>query len=391
MAVLTLAVSLHLLQLSRARGQDHADYRFESYKEDAGRISIETHSALFNVKLAPWLDLKGEVVYDAISGATPTGAPPLSQINVVNVYTGQPLKGLSSKVPVVAMEDTRYAGGMEASLNFGQHHFTPGMSYSEESDYISFGPSFNYAFDFNEKNTTLNLGWSHNADQVLLSDTWKGKDSDDFIVGVNQLLGPKTVMTVNFTFGRAHGYLDDPYKGVFFDGSTIYKDPNDASPVIPPTSYESRPGHREKYIGYVSLTQFITPADASIEGSYRIFSDSYGITSHTVGLTWFQKIGKYVVVSPLFRFTHQSAADFYVTRLPGSENDPATPKYYSADFRLSEMETFTYGVTATARITDWLSLDAGYKRYEMFGLDGVTSASAYPKAHICTIGARVWF
>jgi hypothetical protein len=390
-ATLTLAVSLQLLQITRVRAENEVGYRYESYKEDAGRISIETHAALFSVKPAPWLDLKGQVVYDAISGATPTGAPPLSQINVLNVFTGQPLKGLSKKVPVVAIDDTRYAGGLEATLSFGRHHFTPGMAYSEESDYISYGPSLNYSIDLNEKNTTLSAGWAHNADQVLHADEWKPKDADDFFVGVNQLLGPTTVLTANFTYGRAHGYLDDPYKGVFFDGSTIFKDPTDPSPLIPPTSYESRPRHREKYIGYASLTQFITPLNASIEGSYRLFDDSYGVVSHTVGLTWFQKIGKHVVVSPLFRYTHQGEADFYVTRLPGTENSPTTPRYYSSDYRLSNLETFTYGVTATARITEWFSLDAGYKRYEMFGLDGVTSKSAYPKAHIFSIGARLWF
>lgn len=391
LAVAVLAGSLYLLQITRVKAQNHTDYRFESYKEDAGRISIETHSGLFDLKPTSWLELKGEVVYDAISGATPTGAPPLSQINVIDIFTGQPIKGLSRKVPVVEIQDTRYAGGMEATFSLGHHHLTPGMAYSEEGDYISYGPSLNYSLDLNDKNTTLNLGWSHNADRVLRSDTWFSKDSDDIILGVNQLLGPKTILTADFTFGRSHGFLDDPYKGVFFDGSTIYKDPTDPTPLIPPTFFESRPKHRERYIGFVSLTQFITPVNASIEGTYRIFSDSYGITSHTVGLTWLQKIGKRVVVSPLFRFTHQTAADFYVTRLPGLPTDPATPRYYSADYRLSEMETFTYGVTITARITDWLSLDAGYKRYEMFGLDGITSSSAYPRAHIFTAGARLWF
>lgn len=390
-ATLTLAVTLQLLQITRVRGENEVGYRYENYKEEDGRINIETHAALFSLKPAPWLDLKGQVIYDAISGATPTGAPPLSEIKVINVYNGQPIKGLSRKVPVVEIDDTRRAGGLEATFNFGSHHVTPGMAYSDESDYTSYGPSLNYAFDFNEKNTTLTAGWSHNADQVLHGDEWKGKDADDFIVGVSQLLGPKTVLTANFTYGRAHGYLDDPYKGVFFDGSTIYKDPTDPSPLIPPTSYESRPQHREKYIGHVSLTQFITPANASIEGSYRIFDDSYGVLSHTVGLTWFQKIGKRVVVSPLFRYTYQSEADFYVTRLPGLESDPTTPKHYSADYRLSELESFTYGVGVTARLTDWFSIDAGYKRYEMFGLDGVTSDSAYPKANIFSIGARLWF
>jgi hypothetical protein len=396
-AVVVLAAGLQLMQLNKARGENHVDYRFESYKEENGRIEIETHSALFGYQPASWLDLKGEMVYDAISGATPTGAPPLSKIKVINIFTGQPLKGLSKDVPVVDMEDTRYAGGFQAGMSYDRHRITPGFAYSEESDYISRGLSLNYAVEFNEKNTTLNLGWSHAADKSHdWRGNWQSKDTDDIIVGVNQLLGPKSVMTANFTFGRSHGYLSDPYKVVYFDGYTIFKDPNDPRPVIPPSVAEIRPKHRERYIGYVSFTQHVTPLAGSAEGSYRIFQDSYGITAHTVGLTWYQTFsflgawGKRVVLAPTFRYYRQDAADFYVTKMKGVPG-PTTPDYFSADYRLSEMETFTYGVSLSARVCDWCTVDLGYKRYEMYGLDGRTSPTAYPKADICTLGARLWF
>lgn len=55
------------------------------------------------------------------------------------------------------------------------------------------------------------------------------------------------------------------------------------------------------------------------------------------------------------------------------------------------METFTFGVETSARVTNWLTIDLAYKRYDMRGLDGVTSQSAYPKANIVTVGARLWF
>src|SRR5262249_46495077 len=122
---------------------------------------------------------------------------------------------------------------------------------------------------------------------------------------------------------------------------------------------------------------------------------SFGVLSHTLALSWHQKIGKHVLVSPLFRYVHQSASDFYAPQFAGDPSNPfdptPVPKYYSADYRLSEMETFTFGVEASARLTDWLTLDLAYKRYDMRGLDGVTSQSAYPKANIVTVGARLWF
>src|SRR4051794_3381409 len=76
--VLILAVSLYCLRLQRATAETgHADYRYESYNEENDRIAVETHSALFEVTIKPrLLAIKGEVVYDAISGATPNGAAP---------------------------------------------------------------------------------------------------------------------------------------------------------------------------------------------------------------------------------------------------------------------------------------------------------------------------
>jgi hypothetical protein len=387
---LVLSLGLSLARMRSTQAQDHADYRFEDYFEDAGRIGVQTHSWLFDKQLEPWLSLKGSAVYDAISGATPTGAPPPSQVNFFGLETGP----LSTKVPTVHMEDQRWAGALDPEFTFGRHHITPEFSYSSEHDYESYGGALNYAIDLNQKNTTLAFGWAHDWDHILPNAATyitkiQRKDSDDFLVSVSQLLGPKTVFGAAFTFRNAQGYLDDPYRGVLF-GDYPQGDPNTLN-LFP----ESRPSHRESYIGYLSLTQFITPAHASIELAYRYYRDSFGIDANTVDLAWYQKIGQRVLVSPQFRYYRQSAASFYATQFPGDPTNPFDPNplptYYSSDYRLSSMETFTYGISLSAHVLDWLSLDLAYKRYEMYGLDSITSPSAYPKAHIVTLGARFWF
>src|SRR5437879_1749007 len=87
-----LAVAAMLQTIPPARGEDHTDYKYETYAEENGRILIRTHSALLEHTLAPWLALKGTFVYDGISGATPTGAPPPPG---------------SSQVPLAEMKDIR--------------------------------------------------------------------------------------------------------------------------------------------------------------------------------------------------------------------------------------------------------------------------------------------
>jgi len=390
LAILSLALSLYLLQLHRASGENQVAYRYENYREDGGRIGVDTHSWLFEQKITPWLSLQGEAVYDAISGATPTGAPPAIDIKTPFPYPPP----LNTTVPLSFMHDRRWAGVFEGILSFGPHHITPQFAYSTESDYTSYGGALNYSLDLNEKNTTLNLGWAHDWDTVLPGSspyllTNQRKDTDNFLVGMNQLLGPKTMLTGNFTFRNSHGYLNDPYRGVLFDDA-FQADLN--NPILYP---EHRPDFRQSYIGYISLLQYVTPLHGSLEGSYRPYYDSFGVGSHTIDLSWHQKIGKRLLISPLFRYYHQTAADFYATQFAGDPLNPQdptpVPKYYSADYRLSRMQTLTMGVELSGRVTDWLTIDVAYKRYEMRGLDGVTSQSAYPKANVVTVGARLWF
>ena len=411
---LALAACLSVAQLKRAvAGEGSFEYRYENYAEDNDRVLIETHVGAFDVSLRPWLSLKGEVIYDGISGATPDGAPTFAQVDPLH-HAGK------NKVRLSNLVDVRYAENVATVFLFGRHRLTPQFSYSEEGDYISYGAALNYSIELDEKNTTLSLGYSHNFDTILP----KGflsvkalKDADEGMIGVNQLLGPKTVLTVNYVYGNARGYLDDQYKGVVFvDESSqwFYDDINAYYDHLTElhTFAEKRPRSRDKQVVYAQLTQFITPLNASIEASYRFYHDTFGVDAHTFSLAWFQKIGKHVVVSPMFRYYTQSAASFYGVSfagdpllavgapldagLPnagpdGGEPNPAPPSFYSSDYRLSKLDTFTYGISVNARIAKWLSIVGSYERYEMQGRDGITAASAYPNANIFTIGAQIYF
>lgn len=369
--LIAVAVLTQLFTGSRSRSEDQVAYKDEYYLENGNRIDIQTHSLYFEKAINSVLSLKAEYVYDGISGASPTG--------------GIPLPG-SKKVPVANVEDVRNAGNLVVGLHLGNHTFTPQFSYSTENDYISLGLALNDAIEFNEKNTTLNLGVSHDFDHVqpLFWSSGKRKDSTDALIGITQLLDPRTYLTVNATFGYSDGYLADPYKQIHF---MDYPDSQNPDPTV--TFSEKRPGYKSKEILYVGATHFFDPLNGSLEGSYRYYHDSYGINAQTVGVEWFQKIGKHLIIAPMFRYYYQTAASFYATQLPGDPQSPELipiPKYYSADYRLSELETLTYGAKVVYQINDHIRVDAAYKRYDMRGLDGKTSPSAYPKANVFTLG-----
>jgi len=399
--LVALALLLCLGMVLRTRAQDDVIYRFEKYQEDDGRIAIETQSGQFDTTVFPWLSVKGQIANDAVSGATPTGYPLSPEHlppNSEAAQTYNPAYGFAH------MHDNRTGGYLEPTFNVGPNHISPQVAFSEESDYISKGLALNYARDFNQKNTILNFGWSHNFDTVqpgaspyLTTD--RRKDTDSIIVGLNQLLGPKTVFSADVTYVYEQGLLADPYKGFLF-----YDQPN--------LVWESRPDHRSQQIVYTSITQFVTPLNGSVEASYRFYHDSFDVLASTWQLAWYQKLGRALVASPSFRYYVQSAASFYHLTLPGEYNplnpgsNPApgtptdydnnpqplvAPKYYSADYRLSEMETFTLGFNLHYQVVTWFSLDASYERYLMRGLDGVTPQQTYPSANVFTVGARLTF
>jgi hypothetical protein len=287
------------------------------------------------------------------------------------------------KVPLTEMHDHRNAFSIGVPVTLGDHQIVPSFAYSCESDYISFGGALNYSLSLNNKNTVLTAGWADNSDSVrddLFN--WQSKMTDDLLLGLVQLFGPKSYLTVDATVSFEHGYLADPYRGVMF-ADELQANPSDAA-----LSPEVRPRHRNSEILYTSWTQFVTPLNAGCEISYRGFHDSFGIFASTVELDWHQKLGKRLVISPMVRYYIQNAANFYYVLVPDANG---LPSFYSSDYRLSEFESAAGGVSITWRVYKHLSLDFSYMRYVMIGLDGVTSQSAYPSANVFSFGLRAWF
>lgn len=363
----------YCLELGRGWAADHVDYRFGLYREADGRIEVQTHSAYFEKQIVESLAAKGEFVYDAISGASPTGKPPLPG---------------SSTVQLAKLHDIRRAGNVALDWRFGRNTLSPQVAYSKESDYESVGFSLSDAIDFNRKNTTLRFGVARTFDEVQRNGNPfpepRNKNSTEGVIGISQLLSPNTIFTADFTYGRTAGYLTDPYKQILFTG---WGDPN-------ATDEEYRPAERTRQVLLMTLTQWIDPVNASAEFSYRFGHDSFGVYSHTAALTWHQRLGEHLILEPTFRYYEQSAADFYQTSVPGffaGDGVTTRSEFYSADYRLSHLESFTYGLQATVLLGDHVYLDLGYQRYEMRGLDQQTAVAAYPKANMVTAGLRVWF
>ncbi|HVU22769.1 MAG TPA: DUF3570 domain-containing protein [Opitutus sp.] len=363
-----------LLQVRAARAENALSYKYVDYREEGGRIAVESHYGLAEADLTPDMRLKLTGVIDAIAGATPTGQPPATP---------------DGPVPLTNLHDRRKGWSAELFRQFPRVGVSVGYANSRESDYVSNGWSLNTLTDFNEKNTTLLLGVAGTDDDVKVryQTPWLKKRTSDFIAGVTQLLDPQTSVSFNVGYGRATGYLSDPYR--------IIEQYTEVFPGIflPLTYGENRPAARDKWTVFAGVNRAFPQVHGALEAGYRFYRDTFGTTAHTLELAWFQKLGEKFTLEPNLRLYDQGAADFYRIDVTGAAFTPtgrAMPQgpFFSSDYRLSALRTYNYGLKAIWTITAKWQVDLAYDRYEMRGKDSITSPSAYPRANTVTTGVR---
>ena len=357
--ITAMAVLLHGYLTSASLAENVFDTRYQYYQEDNGRIRVDSDYSLFSVDLSESLVLDGTLLYSTISGASPRGLPGTTR---------------GGQVPVVNLEDERYATTLGLTSKIADHSLRGGFSYSYESDYTSIGGSLTDTISLNDKNTDLVLGFAYTHDRVGAngSDLNELKQGYDWIIGVNQVLGPQTLLSVNLTLGFKDGFLNDAYKRALIDNEVYL---------------EERPSSKFEQLLYLQLTQELIPDRLSMEVSYRFGHNDHGIVSHTASLAFYHYLfNKAVVLRPSFRFYDQGEADYYDVSFSGD------PTYYSSDYRVSAEQTFNLGMQVRWNIIpDKLALDLGYERYISRGTDGKTSQSAYPDAHSITAGIHFQF
>ena len=363
------------LQVRTTRAENALSYKYVDYREDSGRIAVESHYGLAETDLTPDMRLTLTGVIDTITGATPTGQPP-------------PAPG--APVPLTELHDRRKAWSAELFRQWPREGVSVSFAHSRESDYVSNGWSLNTLTDFNEKNTTLLLGLAGTDDDVKVryQTPWLKKRSSDFIAGITQLLDPQTSVSFNVGYGRTTGYLSDPYR-VIEQYTEVFP-----GVFLPLTYGENRPPSRDKFTLFAGMNRAFPRAHGALEADYRFYRDTFGTTAQTLELAWFQKFGDKFTLEPNVRFYDQSAADFYRIDVTGANFTPtgrAMPQgpFFSSDYRLSALRTYDYGLKAIWTIRTSWQIDLAYDRYEMRGKDHITSPSAYPRANTVTAGVKL--
>lgn len=348
---------------SRAQAQDEAKaWSFDAavlYYDEGDRVSDISASVLVKRLFRRGGQLVSRLTVDSLTGASASGATPAG---VPQTFT-TPSGGGSYLTPAgqTPLDDTFLDTRAELDVNWVQpvgarSSLDFGVSVSNEYDYFSTGINGRYSHDFNERNTTLNVGLALAHDSVepvggapiafaaMLppgNSSNKGgddtKDVADFVIGVSQVFGERTLGQFNYSLSRSQGYLTDPYK-LLSVVDPVTGAPSPGPPGLGLYLFESRPDQRTKHSLFAQIRhQFRRDI---LDGSYRFMTDDWGIRSHTLDLRYRWRRRSFYV-EPHARLYTQSAADFYRTVL--FDGNP-TPSHASADYRLGDLNGLTLGL-----------------------------------------------
>ena len=372
--------ALFTLVVFKSFGLKSLKSKYQNWNETDERITVESLYFSAGVEISSSWSLDFVGIYDSISGATPTGKPPTA----------------GTKDWLAYLEEERIAGVLSLSKKGEIVDQTLDLGYSDEPDYLSRTYGYKLSHGFAEDTFVVSAGLSIQDDRVDSSVPGgpglgiQKKRTPELSLGFYRILNPKTTLVVNLAWSRPNGYLSDPYKQIGITETLYPGDPVNEREVF--YLYpENRPDKRNTCVLYTQGVRYFETTNSSAEISYRYFADDAGLSGHTYELGWLKRIGEKVVLQPIGRLYLQDAADYYFTTLDGTSLIPSVQPdgsgpFYSADYRLSQLKTSSFGIKLTYFHKENLSFDLSYDRYHMRGLDGLTSQLAYPKANVFTLG-----
>ena len=383
-ALTALTASLIGSSVAQAVGPNSTETSILIYSEQDRTRATEA-AFNYNKALKHDIGLNLRLTFDALSGATPTGASPSKYAQTLTRPSGgQVVLVPAGQHPVDdSFHDTRYA--VDATFSRPLSRLATGKlgaRWSGEADYKSLGLNIGFTQDLNRRNTTLGLSAAINHDVVnpvggfyaplsevgtLGNETpderrarFEGREKNvyDVVLSVAQVLDRKTALRLSGSVTRANGYLTDPYK-VF----SVVQPADSTDPGEPVTAlYENRPGWRQQNAVMAQMKRQVGGGAADV--SYRFFWDDWGVHSHSVDLAWHVAFVRRTALIPRVRWYRQSAADFHV---PFVVHGEPTPTYASADSRLAEFQALTFGMGCLVPVKPGTNVSLSVEYYRQRG------------------------
>jgi hypothetical protein len=299
---------------------DRADLDWHDWS--GGGVTVDGPSVLVRKKVNDSLSLSANYSVDMISSAS---------VDVLS--TASPYK------------EKHTEGTVSADYLHGNTIYTAGFIEGHEPDYIAKTGFFSISQSMFGDLTTLSFGYSRGWDRVgediyphgyAAGDrmtSWLGDaDHRNWTGSVSQVLTRNMLLAVNFETGESDGFLASPYRTARFLGPDGLVHPE--SQVYPNT--------RTGNAGSMQLKYYL-PWHAALDGNYRLYHDTWGITADTVGAGYTQPVFTDWTLNAHVRYYRQNAATFYSNLFPYQDSQ----NFMARDRELAQFYDASVGVGAS--------------------------------------------
>ena len=306
--LLLMAASLHAAVLP----EDRADVLYHSYS--GGGAEISGPSILVRKKFNESFSATVNHYVDNVSSAS------IDVITTASPYTEQ-----------------RKENSLSLDYLNDKTLMSIGYTKSIESDFDAATLSIGFSQDMFGDLTTLSMGYSQGDNIVRKNgaEFEQDMDSRSYRLGLTQIMTKNLIMALALETISDEGYLNNPYRSVRYLDADSARGFSYQTEVYPNTRTSNAIALRGRY--YLQHR-------AALHGSYRYFTDTWGISANTyeIGYTLPYKDDEWVFELS-YRFYDQTHADFYSDLF--DYKDAFT--FLARDKEMSSFTTQTFGAGAS--------------------------------------------
>jgi hypothetical protein len=347
------------------------------YKEYDDRVQVGDSVISIEQTFGVDYTLTANFGVDTVSGASPALQPQANasssaQFNNAQGMTDEVLLSYDPNgeylVKKVPLTDKRRSSDVALTIrDEDRNEYTVGGSYSSEGDYVSrgvFGQYLTYADERKNRSYIAGFSWLHDTSDVFTTG-YRSKvqqDLDTFNVelGSSQILSPEAYIDLTLFGSHSRGYLSNHYLTVLREIDVNNNGTIGTDEVF--AAADNRPETRNSVgVNVRHVQQF--KGDHVLQSSYRFYTDSWDIRSHTLSAQLSLKLTDKLTFMPIYTYYTQTAASFF--KDPETENNHfATTGYASSDLRLGDFDADTFELGASYQFTKNLSVDGSIAQYK---------------------------
>lgn len=361
-AALALPGLMQTAAAGRVEETYNADFQYGHYAESNQRMKVDVFEGALAAPIGKSMTASVNLVRDMVSGASPVYNVKDAQGRVQQIVSGA--SPTSSCGASICEQRDAISSGLAYFLDSAAVNV--GGGFSREHDYMSRYFNTNMSLDLNKKLTTLNFGASVAFDEIAPSPSvWNSRNMDfnshktsqQYLLGVSQVIDKDSLLQSNITFGYQSGFLSDPYKWVAFYNGNDFSD----------FQQDKRPQQRFQWAWLNQYVRhFAQFNDAALHLDYRFSTDDWGVNAHTFEASWHQPIVDNWQIIPRFRYYSQDKADFYQPVFSGDSTNYAA---YSSDYRLAGFGAISGGIKLSKEFTEikpfsQLKFQTGFEYYD---------------------------